>query len=213
MEREDYPILLMQQGMHGGGEPAPELRSTESGNTLPGPPNPTGREGGQEEYLERLQLAEKGQEDQEAGMMDRSTSQPLSSNLQPVERGSGSAYSLTNPQTMIKGDPANTGMTRGRALLGRRALSRGPQRMSLEVEDPGPALGRREEMTSGQTITFEEEDSDEKGSSNTSHMTQLALKMALQAEQIQLAQAKRALKRRSSPSLCGGARDHRPLHQ
>jgi hypothetical protein len=52
-------------------------------------------------------------------------------------------------------------MTRGVALLGRGALSRGAVRMSLE--EPVPTRGRREEMTPGRTIIFEDEGEEEEG--------------------------------------------------
>ena len=72
----------------------------------------------------------------------------------------------------------------------------------MSLEEPVPSLGRREEITPGQTIVFEDEDEDEEEerSSSTAHMSRLALERALRAEQIRRAQAERALKRRSSPS-------------
>ena len=88
-------------------------------------------------------------------------------------------------------------MTRGVALLGRGALSRGAVRMSLE--EPVPTRGRREEMTPGRTIIFEDEEEEEGEFSSTAHMSRLALERALRAEQIRRAQAERALKRRPSP--------------
>ncbi len=54
-------------------------------------------------------------------------------------------------------------------------------------------------MTPGLTIIFEDEDEEEEESSSTEHMSRLALEQALRAEQIRLAQAERALKRRPSP--------------
>ncbi len=92
-------------------------------------------------------------------------------------------------------DQANSMMQRGRASRGRGALFRGQAwKLKTLVQ-----LGRDRGMTSGRTITFEEEEeSGEKESSNTSHMSSLALEQALRAEQMRLAQAERALKRRSS---------------
>ncbi len=71
----------------------------------------------------------------------------------------------------------------------------------MSLEEPVPPLGRREEMTPGRTIIFEDEDEDEEeeGSSSTAHMSRLALERALRAEQIRRAQPERALKRLSSP--------------
>jgi hypothetical protein len=71
----------------------------------------------------------------------------------------------------------------------------------MSLEDPAPPRGRREEMTPGRTIIFEDEDEEEEEgeSSSTAHMSRLALERALRAEQIRRAQAERALKRRPSP--------------
>ena len=207
MERQDDPISPMPREIQAESttETGPQLSASEGQLPSPGPLLQDRRRGPGEAWQElgrqlgQLQLSEEIQEDLEAGVVDRTLRPPRLSNLPPRELGGpSSSNSMMSPRMRIEEGPARGRVTRV-ALRGRGALSRGAVRMSLE--EPIPSRSRREEMTPGRTIVFEDEDEEEEDerSSSTAHLSRLALERALRAEQIRRAQAERALKGRPSP--------------